>query len=496
MIKRNNKENLWVWGSILFLLASMIPLLYIGRYNVLAADDFSMCKEMYHIVANGGSLHDMFSYAGVYAAKSYQNWIGCYSVSLLDVWNPGVFGEQNTWITPVLMLAAVLCSTYFFIRCVISHYFGKGYQKNILILWAAFSFLVIETIASPVEAFYWYAGAVAYTFLHFLSLVFIGLQIWSCDLKKTGGKIGYTIGTSLLAIILGGSQYTTALLSVIIMLFFIVIQNKKVKVHQIIPIFLLILGFMCSMFSPGNMVRQSETGGMSPVIAILCSFTEAAGHVKAWTTPLFWGILFFMIPFLWKMIKENKKDYDYKYPAVVWFFSFCIFAAGFTPSLYGVGNVDSGRIQNQLQLSFYVFAFVDIIYGLGWLNRKIQSSKNEVFLDMGTVVCILEKYGIFFKILFAAIVIFIFVGTGDKNTFSSMSALRSVANGEARTYYEEAGERLAVYQDDAVAVAEVSPFTVQPHVLYFTDIVKEGDSNYWINENVAEYYGKEKVVLK
>lgn len=496
MKKRKDKENLWVWGSVLFLFVSILPLLYIGRYNVLSADDYSMCKEMHHIVINGGSLGDMLSYAGAYAAKSYQNWIGCYSVSLLDVWNPGVFGEQNTWITPVLMLAAVLCSTYFFIRCVISHYFGKGYQKNILILWAAFSFLIIETMPSPAEAFYWYAGAVAYTFLHFLLLIFTGLQIWSFDLQTTGGKICYAIGSSCLALILGGSQYTTALLAVILMMFLVVIQNKKIKIYRMIPIVFLVAGFLCSMLSPGNTARQSGTGGMSPVTAIFCSFAEAVYHMKAWMTPLFLGILFFMVPFLWNMIKENKKGYSFRFPAVVWFFSFCILAAGFTPSLYGVGNVDSGRIQNQLQLSFYILFVVDVIYGLGWLNRKILTSKKEVYHDIGTVIGVLEKYKAFFRILFAAIVVLVFVGTGDKNTFSSISALRSVMNGEARTYYEEGRERLAVYRDDTVVVAEVSAFTVKPHVLFFTDIVKEGDANYWINENIAEYYGKEKVILK
>ena len=73
MKKRKDKENLWVWGSVLFLFVSILPLLYIGRYNVLSADDYSMCKEMHHIVINGGSLGDMLSYAGAYAAKSYQN---------------------------------------------------------------------------------------------------------------------------------------------------------------------------------------------------------------------------------------------------------------------------------------------------------------------------------------------------------------------------------------------------------------------------------------
>ena len=47
----------------LLLLGSVLPLLYIGRYNVLAADDYSMCKEMHHVIAEGGGIGDIVSYA-------------------------------------------------------------------------------------------------------------------------------------------------------------------------------------------------------------------------------------------------------------------------------------------------------------------------------------------------------------------------------------------------------------------------------------------------
>ena len=307
MLKTKNVERLWVWGSVIMLIIAILPLLYIGRYNVLSADDFSMCKEMHHIVENGGDLGEILSYAGAYTAKSYQNWIGCYSVSLLDVFNPGVFGEQNTWITPILMISIILVSVYLLIRCLISHYFGREYQNTILILWAVFSFLIIETMASPVEAFYWYAGAIAYTFLHFLLPIFIGLQVWSCDLHTTGSKIIYTTGSSVLALTLGGSQYTTALLAVVFMFFFLVVRNRKVKIFQVVPILFLVTGFLCSMLSPGNLARQSGVNGMSPVTAIILSFKEAFIHAGKWMQPMFWGIFLFSIPFLWKMIKENRK---------------------------------------------------------------------------------------------------------------------------------------------------------------------------------------------
>lgn len=168
---------------------SLLPLLYIGRYNVMAADDFSMCKEMHHVVTEGGGIGGVFAYALSYVVKSYRTWIGCYSVSFLDVFNPGVFGEQFTWITPVIMAGSILAALYVTIRCIISYFYGKDvHRKECLEIWALLSFLVIQTVPSPSEAFFWYAGAIAYTTLHYLLFVFTALQIWSGKLAKPGIK--------------------------------------------------------------------------------------------------------------------------------------------------------------------------------------------------------------------------------------------------------------------------------------------------------------------
>lgn len=484
----------------LLLLGSVLPLLYIGRYNVLAADDYSMCKEMHQVIAEGGGIGDIVSYAFSYVAKSYQTWIGCYSVSFLDVFNPGVFGERFTFLTPVLMLGSILLFLYVTIRCLIGFFYerdGKGScRKERILIWEVLSFLMIETMPSPSEAFFWYAGAIAYTTLHYLLFVFTALQIWSGKLAKTGNKAAYAIGASLLALIVGGSQYTTGLLAVIGTVFLFVVVNRKIKWQQIIPGIFLMIGFGISMCSPGNSMRQAGTGGMAPVRAILYSFVQALRYGKEWIRPLAVLAVLFLLPVMYGLVEKSKGKYRYPLPGVVWFFSFCIFAAGFAPSLYGVGNVDSGRIQNQLQSMFYILLFADIFYGIGWLIRKTEEGKREVYRDIRTVISIIGKYAKALQGICLVLMLLVFVGTSDKNTFSSLSALRSLANGEAKTYYAEAQERLADYTNPDVSVVEVKPFSAKPHVLYFTDVVEEGEPNYWINENIAAYYGKEKVILQ
>ena len=492
-----NLRDLLCKACVLLLVISICPLLYIGRYNVMSADDFSMCKEMHRVVTEGGEIGSIFSYALTYVAKSYQTWIGCYAVSFLDVFNPCVFGEQFTWITPVIMVGSILAALYVTIRCTISYFFGKdAHRKECLEIWALLSFLTIQTMPSPSEAFFWYAGAIAYTTLHYLLFVFTALQIWSGKLTKTGHKAVYAAGASLLALIVGGSQYTTGLLAVIETVFSFVVVNRKIKWQQIIPGGVLMIGFGISMCSPGNSMRQSGTTGMAPVKAILLSFVQALHYAKEWVTPLFLLVVLFLLPVMGKVIRESKKKYRYAYPLIVWFFSFCLFAAGFAPSLYGVGNVNAGRIQNQLQGLFYFLLFIDIFYGMGWLYNKCERKEKQIYQDMCDIVGILAKYKTGLQAACFVCLLLVFAGTADKNTFSSISALRSLTNGEAKTYYAEAQERLADYKNPNVTVVEVEPFSVKPHVLYFTDIVEEGEPNYWINENIAAYYGKEKVILR
>ena len=59
-IKKNSDWKLTA-AAITLLIVSLVPLLYIGRYNVLSADDYSMCKGMHRIFENGAGLKELFS---------------------------------------------------------------------------------------------------------------------------------------------------------------------------------------------------------------------------------------------------------------------------------------------------------------------------------------------------------------------------------------------------------------------------------------------------
>lgn len=493
---KKNSENALLIIAIILLASSLVPLLYIGKYNVLSADDYSMCKGMHKIFEDGAGIKQLLSYAWQYAVNLYQGWRGYYIANYIEVFNPGAFNEHWIWITPLLMITTIVSSLYVFARCVLSTFFGKEYSREVLFIWALFTFMNIQTMPSPAEGFYWFAGAISYTCLHYISIMFIGLMIWGKNIENMKQKIIYTFFVSILAFIAGGSQYTTELFCVVLFCFLVVIVNRKVGWHRLIPGGILCIGFCISLLAPGNMARRGTTNGMSAFSAIMHSFTDALRFGKTAISPLFIVVLLTLLPCIWKLVVENQKKLTFRHPLIFIFFSYCVFAATFTPSLYGVGNIDAGRIKNQINIVFYLIFYVDVFYGLGWFAQKILQEKRESYQDIKDILSILGKYRKNIQVLGMLLIVLVFIGTSDKNTFSSVSALRSLVKGEAQTYYMEAEKRLKDYNDVTKMIVEVEPFSVKPHVLYFTDVVEKDDANYWINENVAEFYGKEEIILK
>lgn len=78
--------------------------------------------------------------------------------------------------------------------------------------------------------------------------------------------------------------------------------------------------------------------------------------------------------------------------------------------------------------------------------------------------------------------------TADKNTYTSIAALRSVVNGEAQTFYEEAMERHAIYTDETVAEVELKPYSACPAIFAGHDLTE--DAGNWLNLAVMQYYHK------
>ena len=83
---------------------------------------------------------------------------------------------------------------------------------------------------------------------------------------------------------------------------------------------------------------------------------------------------------------------------------------------------------------------------------------------------------------------------GDKNTYTSVSAVRSILNGEAAEYAAENNARLELYTNGEPEIT-ITPLSVEPYLLYIDDVTNEGDRGYWLNLALMDYYGKDRITV-
>lgn len=98
-----------------------------------------------------------------------------------------------------------------------------------------------------------------------------------------------------------------------------------------------------------------------------------------------------------------------------------------------------------------------------------------------TVVCLL-------------LVLAVWILTADKNTYTALSAARSLVNGDAQTFYAEAMERHEIYVDENIVDVELKPYSARPALFTFDDL--STDQENWLNLAVMQYYHKAYVRLE
>ena len=89
------------------------------------------------------------------------------------------------------------------------------------------------------------------------------------------------------------------------------------------------------------------------------------------------------------------------------------------------------------------------------------------------------------------LVLAVWIFTADKNTYTSVSALRSLVKGDAEIYYTEAMERHALYVNETMPDVVVESFSVKPALFDFEDLSEDEEN--WLNPAVAAYYHKNSV---
>lgn len=476
---------------VLALTAVVTPLLILANYNYPSADDWSYGEAIYHVLRGGGSVPEMIKAVWESVRYNYFNWEGRFSNALLASLQPGIWGEQYYSLTTWLMLGGIVGAEVLLARFCI----GGGKKENRwLYLPVVLPALILQILYAPYpeESFYWYTGAVNYTFMFALSLVVsvLFLRLAGNGEAKKWKKMIMAVAAVLLAVLVGGDNFATSLsllLTLICLSVLFWFGDKGALKRTWFITFSLAAALLASIFAPANAVRVSANFGgetKSALGAVVNSIIRSCTNIFSWTDAKMIFLLILVAPFLWRAVKNL--ECEFKFPGIFTVLTFGIYASQCTATMYVDGTTGGGRMADILYYSYYVWIIGNLWYWLGWLCRKygqrLSTLKEKSGRNFGGLVWI------------GAAAALCLVGAGDMKELTFYKAYRNLRQGFAKQYAIEWETRLEILRDESVDKVEVAPLSVLPEMLLYTDLQYK-DGYYWVNEACAGYYGKESVDL-
>lgn len=474
-------------AALVLMFLSLIPLLALGFYNKMCYDDYVFGAVVHSVWNSTGSFMQTIEAAARQADKMYREWQGCWLITFLNAIYPANYNYQLAFIVPFLSIGLFVTSVFaagkqLFIKWL------KGERRQSVFVIAVLLFLFYQIMDSPFEGLYWYNGVIAYifpqSFCFFATAAIIELL---CAEKK---KIICCMCASICTIIAAAGNYVTALQMEILIVFFTIymfIKKKKKLCIVIIPCLTGTISFLVNVLAPGNLARGVSAAYESygPVSAILLSFYYAMLYMIKWTPTIVILAWIALLPVLWRIVRDSKKNFEY-HPIFIMLGAFSLLSAMFTPSLYAMGQAGLPRINNIIQMIYYLSLLVVTAYWMGWISHKKQEAVSMWDTCFG-------KIGNRMTVIAMMLVLFICCFTMDKNTYNSVSAVRSIVKGEARSFHEESMERYALYLDAAQQDVVLQPYSARPALFNITDLSQEADN--WMNTAVAAYFSKKSVVV-
>lgn len=484
-VNRISMKRMTVCAAILFVL-SVLPLLLLGSYNVMCIDDYDYGRRIHDTWMMTGSLWQSIQTALRQTGEYFMNWQGTYASCFLMAVCPMNFRYDVAFIVPIIMIGMFSVSTFFLGRQILTRWIGGDGPCASFVMFLLL-FMFYQVIEAPFEGIYWYNGSVHYVLMEsllFFLLTLVSGIIWT---GKKKNALVWCVLASVDAVIVGGGNLVTGLQAAILLTFFLiyVFCNKREKMRYVLlPFLVFTAGFACNVLAPGNAIRAGlDTDvGYSPIPAVLLSFYHAITYMVKWTPAFVILIWLALLPVLWRIGKNSKKQFAH--PVWVTIGAFCILSAMFTPTLYAVGMVGLSRVDNIIQMVYYLCLVSVTAYWFGWIGHRGDGAFG-LFLEgtgnLMTAVCVL-------------LVLTVWMFTADRNVYTGISALRALVNDDAKTYYAQAMERHELYTDETVTDVVVKPFPARPALFDFPDLSE--DEGYWMNQAVAEYYHKDSVRLR
>ncbi len=515
----NNKDihkKLYLIVLIIFA-ASVLPIWYIGRYQTMSLDDYYFGTLTHMAWQLTGSLPLVFKAACEQVKFYFYAKQATYSSVFLMSAFPGVWSGKYYWLVPFILSSMIIGSVSALVHTVISDCMGVKDRylcgsANMILL-----FVIIQTMPYPLEGIFWYNGAVHYVFMESVLFFETAIILHGMRSEKRSTLVWTLIAASVLGFIVGGGNLITGLQACILIglhILTLICGNLSVKKENgflsriglgkpdkrtclfFIPEAVTLIGYAVNITAPGNAERQAASVQMNPVTAIIKSFYSCLTHGISWLCPMaIVGFVLITVILASLLINSSQK---FIHPLFMLLISICVLAAMYTPTFYAMSEDAPSRVLNIIYIAEYVTIFINIANALGYLYSKKETAG--------------EDRGEFFKLLFdltgnalpritavlGIIILLMFILCADKNEYVTISAVRSVANGEAARYHEQSIERHRILSDESDPNPVITAYTddAKPYLLFKEDVGSDPNGEgYWQNVEMSGYYFKESITV-
>lgn len=495
------KILLWKPGRVLLavgccgmLLLTLIPLFRLTIYAVPYYDDYNFGRFARAAMEQEQSKWAAISGALDCSKTQWYAWQGTYSSIFFMTLMPAIWGEQYYFLGPVFILLLLLTGTIVFTGVILRKVLGM--EKWIsLAIQAMITIAEFMFIYSAQSGFYWYNGGIHYVGMHGFGLLFLSVAICLEKAKdRTSTGLLFTASV-ILAMVTAGSNFVTALqglVSLLTILLVSVIPERRKKGLWLLPVTLVyIIGFGLNVAAPGNSVRARsyEGWGYSPLESIGRSFLEAVKHIPEYTGLVVLAVMLVLFPLIWQAVKST--EYRFRYPGIVLVWSFCLYATGYTPSLYSLGHAGLSRTLNAVKITYLLLLFLNEVYWCGWLQRTLQKKAEQK-----TVQKLLGWNGAavweFYAIIGVMCLMIFNASPNQAGHYSSYGAYYYVHTGEAYNFHQEYLERVKKLSGNARNVY-LPAYRYEPWFLCMGDISEDAKNE--ANQSLAMWYGKDSVTL-
>ena len=342
--------------------------------------------------------------------------------------------------------------------------------------------MAVVMIHTAQEGFYWYNGGFHYVGMHSIMMLLVVFAVKTLMTERNILQYVYAAGAVLLAFVTAGGNFVTTLQGLLVLLSVIVLGFwvYKKRALFLVPAFLVYgMGFYMNVTAPGNDKRaKNYVGwGMSPLESVGNSFVKGAEHAwefTGWMTLLFLAL---MLPLVWYMVKQAS--YRFRLPGLVSVWSVCLYATGFTPSLFSLGHAGLGRTLNAVKLTWQLLLVLNLVYWCGWFAKRKREKK--------ALMCRWWYYPI---VGILALLVF-HTEPNQAGSFSSYGAYYYIHTGEAYNFYQEYLGRVEVLKSDAKEIV-FEPYHWRPWFLCAGDLSDNPDDE--ANSALASWYDKDTII--